>query len=319
MALGGLIIAVARSRKALALAVVLATAAGFAVVALQMGSSVLEAATTPNWAFLAGAFAAWAFIQPLRALMWRLTLRQPVEFRAIYAASAVGSFLDTILPGRLGEVSKLGILRVAAGPSWPGLPTAGGSLLCKHLLDGIGFALVGAGAAFFLPIPTWGRAGLVALALLAATALAASSSVHRRIGHRLPRSLDTFFERATAPRDVLLWAGTVAVATWLVKWAAVFCILHAVGVEATLGAAMFYLLMTAIAGVAPILPGNAGLYQAAGVGALAMTGQAGAHAVAASVLAPAVGSVAALTMALLALAFYGRSFVAIPRAALART
>lgn len=320
MALEGRFInALARSRKALAFAVVLGTAGGFAVVAHQMGSSVLEAATTPNWAFMAGAFAAWAFIQPLRALMWSLTLRQPVEFRAIYAASAVGSFLDTILPGRLGEVSKLGILRVAAGPRWPGLPTAGGSLLCKHFLDGIGFALVGAGAAFFLPIPTWGRAGLIALALLAAGALAASGAVHARIGHRLPRSLDTFFERATAPRDVLLRAGTVAVVTWLVKWAAVFCILHAVGVEATLGAAMFYLLMTAIAGIAPVLPGNAGLYQAAGVGALAMAGQAGAQAVAASVLAPAVGSVAALAMALLALAFYGRSFVAIPRAALARS
>jgi uncharacterized membrane protein YbhN (UPF0104 family) len=320
MALEGRFInALLRSRKALALAVVLGTAAGFAVVAHQMGSSVVEAATSPNWVYMAGAFAAWAFIQPLRALMWALTLRQPVGFRAIYAASAVGSFLDTIVPGRLGEISKLGILRVAAGTSWPGLPTAGGSLLCKHFLDAIAFALVGAAAAFFLPIPTWGRAALVVMALLAAAAMAGAGSVHQRVGHRLPRALDTFFERATAPRDVLLKAGTVAVATWLVKWAAVFCLLHAVGIEATLGAAMFYLLMTAIAGIAPILPGNAGLYQAAGVGALAMAGQAGAEAVAASVLAPAVGSIAALAMALVALSFYGRNFVAIPRAALARS
>ena len=300
-------ITLGRSRKLLALAILVGTAAGFALVARQMGSGVVEAASSPNWAYLAGAFVAWALIQPMRALVWKQTLRQPVEFRAVYAASAVGSFLDTFVPGRLGEVSKVGILRVAAGPSWPGLPVAGGSLLCKHVIDGIAFALVGAAAAFFLPVPTWGRAALVATALLAAAAMACAGSVHRRVGHRLPVSLDMFLARATAPRDVLLRAGSVAVMTWLVKWAAVFCLLQAVGVEASLGAAMLYLLMTALAGVAPILPGNLGLYQGAAVGALAVAGEAGANAVAASLLAPAVGSVAAAAMALLALLFYGRN------------
>ena len=307
-----------KPRHLLIFAIAFGTALGFVVVARQMGASVVEAAMSPSWTYLLGAFAAWITIQPLRALLWKLTLRQPVEFRAIYAASAVGSFLDTIVPGRLGEVSKLGILRVAAGTSWPGLPTAGGSLLCKHLLDGMAFALVGAGAAFFLPIPMWGRTALIAIALVAAVGMAASGSVHAAIGHRLPTSVDTFFARATAPRSVLIQGGAVAVATWLVKWAAVFCLLQAVGVDATLGTAMFFLLMTALAGVAPILPGNAGLYQGAAVGALAAVGQAGANAVAASLLAPAVGSVAAATAALVAFAWYGRRFAEIPRAALQR-
>lgn len=318
MAAVGRSILVQRTRQTVAVAVVLGTAAGFYVVARSMGGSVLEAAASPNWAYLAGAFAAWALIQPLRALVWSMTLRQPVEFRAIYAASAVGSFLDTILPGRLGEVSKVGILRVAAGPEWPGFPQAGGSLLCKHLLDGMSFAVIGAVAAFFLPIPTWGRVALVVGALGAAAGMAAAGTAHRKVGRRLPRSLDQFLARATAPRDVLVRAGAVALATWFVKWAAVFCLLQAVGVDVTPGGAMLYLLLTALAGVAPLLPGNAGLYQAAGVGALALVHQAGANAVAASLLAPAVGSIAAGTMALLALSFYGRRMIEIPRAALAR-
>jgi uncharacterized protein (TIRG00374 family) len=130
--------------------------------------------------------------------------------------------------------------------------------------------------------------------------------------------VDTFFSRATAPRDVLIQGAVVALATWLVKWAAVFCLLHAVGVDASLGTAMLFLLMTALAGVAPILPGNAGLYQGAAVGALAAVGQAGSNAVAASLLAPAVGSIAAATAALVAFAWYGRRFAEIPRAALQR-
>jgi uncharacterized membrane protein YbhN (UPF0104 family) len=76
--------------------------------------------------------------------------------------------------------------------------------------------------------------------------------------------------------------------------------------------------MTGLAGIAPILPGNAGLYQGAAVGALAAVGHSGSSAVAASLLAPAIGSAACAAAAVLALAFYGRRFAAIPRAALQR-
>ncbi len=48
----------------------------------------------------------------------------PVDFKAVYAASAVGSFLDTVLPARLGEASKVGVLRVSAGKRWPGFSRA---------------------------------------------------------------------------------------------------------------------------------------------------------------------------------------------------
>jgi hypothetical protein len=90
------------------------------------------------------------------------TLREQVGFKAVYAASSVGSFLDTVLPARLGEASKVGVLRVSAGRRWPGFPRAAGSLLCAHLLEAIAFVTVGAAAAFFLPLPSWARWTLVA-------------------------------------------------------------------------------------------------------------------------------------------------------------
>ncbi|MER3412163.1 MAG: hypothetical protein C4305_07645, partial [Thermoleophilia bacterium] len=81
--------------------------------------------------------------------------RLAVSGRAVYAASAVGSFLDTVLPARLGEASKVAVLRVSAGASWPGLPRAAGSLVCAHLVEAIAFLTVGAAAALFLPLPSW--------------------------------------------------------------------------------------------------------------------------------------------------------------------
>ena len=66
----------------------------------QSGTKVFSAAATPNWRFLLAGLAISAAVQPLRALAWTSTVRSPIGFRAMYAASSVGSFLDTVLPGR---------------------------------------------------------------------------------------------------------------------------------------------------------------------------------------------------------------------------
>src|ERR1043165_8423825 len=102
-----------------------------------------------------------AAVRPLRVRAWTSTVRSPVGFRAMYTASSVGSFLDTVLPGRLGEASKVAVLRAASAEKWPGLPKAGGSLVAAHLTEAIAFCLVGATAGSFLPLPQWARGALV--------------------------------------------------------------------------------------------------------------------------------------------------------------
>jgi uncharacterized membrane protein YbhN (UPF0104 family) len=300
----------------LALVIALATVAGFAVVAHRMGATVLHAATTPNWLFLGAAFAISAGVQPLRAWAWSSTLRSPISFRAIYTASAVGSFLDTVLPGRLGEGSKVAVLKISSGKHWPGLPRAGGSLLCAHLVEMIAFALVGAVSAFFLPLPDWARWTVVGGLAAASAGLALAGFVHRRVGRRLPRFLDGFLAGAAAPPRVLVRALVILLVTWIARGAGVYLLLHAVHVDVSVRAALLYMLVTGLANTAPLLPGNAGVYQGAALGALAIVHQAGAHAVAASLLAPVVVSVATAAAALVGLALYGRRFLDLSRAAL---
>ena len=122
-------------RTPLIAGLVLVSGLGIFLVVERTGSRVFSAAATPDWRFLLAGLAICAAVQPLRALAWTSTVRSPVGFRAIYTASSVGSFLDTVLPGRLGEASKVAVLKVAAGPRWPGFSRAGGSLLCAHLLE----------------------------------------------------------------------------------------------------------------------------------------------------------------------------------------
>ena len=294
-----------------------ASAVGIVVLVHRTGTGAMQAATSPNWWLLAAGFAICAAVQPLRALAWSPTVRSPVGFRAVYTASSVGSFLDTVLPGRLGEASKVAVLKVASGSRWPGFSRAGGSLLCAHLLEMIAFALVGAASAFFLPVPAWARWTAVIGLGASAAGLALAGACHGRIARRLPR-FGAFLSGAAAPRRVLLRAGAILLVTWVARWFGVLFLLHAVGVKLGVGSALLYMVVTGLANTAPVLPGNVGIYQGAAVGALAMAGHSGAHAVAASVFTPVVISLATATAALVGLALYGRRFGAISRAALAR-
>ncbi|HUI35861.1 MAG TPA: lysylphosphatidylglycerol synthase domain-containing protein, partial [Gaiellaceae bacterium] len=176
-------------RKLFATLVLLVTGVGVVLLAARTGTKVFSAAATPDWRFLLAGLIIAAAVQPLRALAWTATVRSPVGFRAMYAASSVGSFLDTVLPGRMGEASKVAVLKVASGPRWPGFSRAGGSLLCAHLLEMVAFVLVGAASAFFLPVPAWAKITMLVGLPLAAGGLVVASLVHHRLGHRLPESV----------------------------------------------------------------------------------------------------------------------------------
>ena len=302
-------------RKLFATLVLLITGVGVVLLAARTGTKVFSAAATPDWRFLLAGLIIAAAVQPLRALAWTATVRSPVGFRAMYAASSVGSFLDTVLPGRMGEASKVAVLKVASGPRWPGFSRAGGSLLCAHLLEMVAFVLVGAASAFFLPVPGWAKITMLVGLPLAAGGLVVASLVHHRLGHRLPESVGLFLAGAAAPASVMLRAGLILVLTWVARWFGILFLLHAVGVHVGVGSALLYMVVTGLANTMPFLPGNVGLYQGAALGALAMAGHGGTSAAAASVFTPAAGSLATALAAMIGLAFYGRRLGELRRAA----
>ena len=303
-------------RRQLAIVVVgIVSLAGLGFLVARTGTHTFQVAATPDWRFLLAGLAICAAVQPLRALAWTSTVRSPVGFRAMYAASSVGSFLDTVLPGRMGEASKVAVLKVASGSRWPGFSRAGGSLLCAHLLEMIAFVLVGAASAFFLPIPGWAKIAMLVGLPAAAGGLVLVSLLHRRVSHRLPDGVGAFLAGAAAPKGVMLRAGVILVLTWVARWFGVLFLLHAVGVHVGVGSALLYMVVTGLANTMPFLPGNVGIYQGAAIGALAMAGHSGTSAAAASVFTPAAGSLATAIAAMVGLAFYGRRFGELRRAA----
>jgi uncharacterized membrane protein YbhN (UPF0104 family) len=303
-------------RRTIIVLTALVSLGALALLIQRTGTRVLEAAATPDWRFLLAGLVICAAVQPLRALAWTSTVRSPtIGFRAMYTASSIGSFLDTVLPGRLGEASKVAVLKVTAGPRWPGFSRAGGSLLCAHLLEMIAFVLVGAGSAFFLPVPSWAKITMLVGLPAAAGGLVVVSLLHAKLSHRLPEGVGAFLAGAAAPKGIMLRAGALLVLTWVARWFGVLFLLHAVGVKVGVGTALLYMVVTGLANTMPFLPGNVGLYQGAAIGALAMAGHQGDTALAASVFTPAAGSLATGAAALVGLALYGRRVGSLSRAA----
>ena len=290
----------------------------FVAVGLSSGHKALAAAVTPNWSLAVLSLLVAASVQPFRALAWSTTLRSPVGFRALYCSSSVGSLLDTLLPGRLGEASKAAVLRVANRDRWPGFSRAAGSLLCSHMLEACAFTIVGAVGAPFLPLPDWARIGLAAGCGLSLAAIAVAGTLHRKLGHRLPGAVDKFFAAAWAPPRVLAKALGILLATWVVRLIAIMLMLHSLGIRAGLSVTLVYMIVTGLANTAPILPGNAGVYQGAAIGALAMAGVSGSHAAAVSLVAPVYATAGTGIAAVFGLALYGRRFLELSRAALLR-
>ena len=290
----------------------------FVVVGMSSGQKALTAAVTPDWSLAIASLLVAAVVQPFRALAWSTTLRSPVGFRALYCSSSVGSLLDTLLPGRLGEASKAAVLRVAAPDRWPGFPRAAGSLLCSHMLEACAFCVTGAVGAAFLPLPDWAKIGLAAGCGLSLGAVLLAGTLHRKFGHRLPRAVDRFFAGAWAPPRVLARAGAILLATWVVRLFAIMLMLHSLGIQAGLGVTLVYMIVTGLANTAPLLPGNAGVYQGAAIGALAMAGVSGPHAAAVSLVAPVYAAAGTGIAAAAGLALYGRRFLELSRVALLR-
>ncbi len=305
-------------RTLLSIVAVAATIGVFIVVGLSSGHKALSAAVTPNWSLAVLSLLVAASVQPFRALAWSTTLRAPVGFRALYCSSSVGSLLDTLLPGRLGEASKAAVLRVAAPGRWPGFSRAAGSLLCSHMLEACAFCMTGAAGAAFLPLPAWAKIGLAAGCALSLGAILLAGTLHRRIGHRLPRAVDRFFAGAWAPPRVLAKAGAILLATWVVRLIAIMLMLHSLGIRAGLGVTLVYMIVTGLANTAPLLPGNAGIYQGAAIGALALAGVSGTHAAAVSLVAPVYATAGTGIAAAVGLALYGRRFLEIARVAILR-
>jgi uncharacterized protein (TIRG00374 family) len=243
----------------------------------------------PDWSLVGDAFEAvsWRWVGLalvlnlasvlVRAVSWNVVIRQALPrsqhppFANVFSAFAVGLLANAVLPGRIGELARVGVLA-----RWTprGQGTTGrllGTVFAHRLFDLVPALLLTAFVLATTRIPHWAVTSLelvavVGIALFLVAILVAGRELRplpesalaiRRLLAMAQRGLHVLRKpRAAALAAVLQTTG------WLIQLLAVWSMMAAFGIDAPISAAGVVLLLMNVATIFPLWPGNIGLLQA---------------------------------------------------------
>ena len=212
-----------------------------------------------------------------RALAWQLTIVQALDppdppFNRTFSAFAIGLLGNAALPGRIGELARVAVLRRRLAHGRGTSAALVGTVFAHRLFDLfpalilIGYVLATA------KIPHWATTSLIVVAAIGIGLLTAAMMSARR-GHRASiegaRTIRRLLGMARQGLSVLKAPAPAAGAVllqclgWTLQLFAVYVAMRAFDVHAPLPAAGLVLLLMNVATIFPLWPGNIGLLQAA--------------------------------------------------------
>ena len=278
-----------------ALALALAAVLAYAISRLdfeRIGHALITA--SPGWIVLALALMAISLL--LRSASWHQTLRAalpgtPVSWGAVGRATMIGVMGSALLPGRIGEPSRVLVLtRRLDGSRRQLLPIVAGTVFSQTLINLLALAVLTVVTFTAVPLLHGHLTGIVvALAIpLALCALVLAGprllSLGRRSRSARIRSAALTVARMLrlARRGLLVFAlpryGLPAVLlqllAWALQWLSCYAVLLALGLahDAGLAGAAAILLAVNVSAVLPATPSNVGVFQAACLVVLAAYG-----------------------------------------------
>lgn len=240
-------------------------------------SVVYHAFDLVNWAWIAFAIGLNLVSVLARSLAWRLTIAQALDppqprYRHVFSAFSVGLLANAVLPGRIGELARVAVLRRRLPH---GRGTSGalvGTVFAHRLFDVFPALLLVAYVIWTAKIPHWAVTSLVVVSALGVLLFTAGVLGARR-GHRptldgarpFRRLLTMARQGLSVLRSPLPAAGAIVLqcAGWTFQLLAVYVAMRALDVHAPLPAAGLVLLLMNVATIFPLWPGNIGLLQAA--------------------------------------------------------
>jgi glycosyltransferase 2 family protein len=264
----------------LRVAFVLAAAAGLGALVWWRGpdwGQVGNAFTIVRWQWVVVAIALNLLSVLVRAVAWTIVINQALppphpRFALVFSAFSVGLFANAVLPGRIGELARVGVLtRKLPGRNgaWAALI---GTVFAHRLFDLIPSLLLVTYALFTAKVPHWAYTSLeivlgVGFALFAfgvASARRHSRPVLDELG-RARRLIVMARQGLGVLHSPLpaIGAAFFQCLGWFCQLLAVFFAMRAFHIYAGLPAAALVLVLVNVATIFPLWPGNVGLVQAA--------------------------------------------------------
>jgi uncharacterized protein (TIRG00374 family) len=277
-------------RRVLRVSLVLVVLGAVAVLAGRKLDVATLRSLSFTWRWILASIALNTCSVVLKASVWDSTLRgmpSPLRLplRDITRATFIGLCLNTLVPGRVGEVARVGALK-RRHPSAP-LPVLVGSVVGEHILSSVAVVSVVAGLLVGVDRGVAGRfestlLALVAVGLALVLSLAAivlllrSDRVRQRFrlvsgrpvgAVRLAREVIDGLRGGVAVfrrgrRGYSAWGVAAALASSAAQVASIFAALSAVGIDASLDRAGAAFIASSLVGIFPLIPGNVGAFQA---------------------------------------------------------
>jgi glycosyltransferase 2 family protein len=229
-----------------------------------------------NWAWVAFAMGLNLASVLARSLAWRLTIDQALEpprprFDKVFSSFSVGLLANAVLPGRIGELARVAVLRrhVPRGRGSSGALV--GTVFAHRLFDLFPALLLVGYVLLTAKIPHWAVTSLVIVSIVGVLLFTAAVVGARRgqrpiEGARPVRRLLAMARQGLAVlRSPIPAFGAIVLQClgWFLQLLAVYVAMRAFDVHAPLPAAALVLLLMNVATVFPLWPGNIGLLQAA--------------------------------------------------------
>jgi uncharacterized protein (TIRG00374 family) len=286
-------------------------------------SGIGDAFKSVQWEWIAVAIALNLLSVVSRALAWRAVIDQAMEpphpsFRLVFSAFSVGLFANAVLPGRIGELARVGVLTRKL-PRRRGLwATLVGTVFAHRVFDLVPVLILILYVVRTAKIPAWAITSLLVFVGVGVGLFTFAFASARRPNTRALDGVGAARRLVTMARQGLgvmrsPLGATIAILLQILGWGcqilAVWATMRAFDIHAPLPAAAVVLLLMNVATVFPLWPGNVGLVQVAIATPLAASyGVAYAHGVAFGFGLQAIEASVGIGVGLLFLAREGLSF-----------
>ena len=263
-----------------------------------------------------------------RCLSWHVVIEQAMppphpRFRQTFSAFSVGLLANSVLPGRIGELARVGVLARHL-PGGKGIwATLTGTVFAHRLFDLFPAALLLVYVLQTAKIPHWAATSLYLFVGIGATLFAvamAGAKTHQ--GTRLADADKKVHQVITMVRTGLgvlraplpaVGAALLQTLGWGFQLAAIYVAMRAFGINESLPAAALVLALMNVATIFPLWPGNVGLVQAAVALPLVSYGVAKARGFAFGIGLQAIDVAVGVGLGLIALGREGVTFAMLRR------
>jgi uncharacterized membrane protein YbhN (UPF0104 family) len=236
-----------------------------------------DAFTVVSWRWVVVAFLFNLVSVVARSLAWDTAIKESMpppypKYQLVFSAFCVGLFGNAVLPGRVGELARVAVLRRHMPGRGGTTPTLVGSVFAHRMFDLFPMIALVVWVLLFARIPRWAYLSIeVALAVgillfLVAFALA---RLHQSGAVEGMGRLRLLWDRARQGLAVMrrpiaaAIAGAFQFAGWTCQLFAVWAATIAFHLHVPLVAAGLVLVLMNVATIFPLWPGNVGLTQAA--------------------------------------------------------